>query len=241
MLLNVRHVDKRFEGAVPVHVLRDVCFEMDEGELVALTGPSGAGKTTLLNIISTLDSPTGGDVLIRGRNIHAMGQSELNRFRNRHLGFVFQDDLLLDHLTALENVLAPARISRRPVRRATRWAEGLLDRVGLSERMHHMPGELSGGQRQRVTIARALVNSPDLLLADEPTARLDQTNGTAIIDLLLELNQQMGVTILMVTHERDVAARVGRIVDFVDGRIVSDHAREVDSPPSSRLGYDAGA
>jgi len=238
MLLKVRNLHKQFGGAVPVRVLHDVNFEMAEGEFVGLTGPSGAGKTTLLNIISTLDSPTSGEVLIRELNVHTLAQRELNQFRNRHLGFVFQDDLLLEHLTALENVLAPARISRRPVRQARKWAEGLLDRVGLAERLHHLPGELSGGQRQRVTIARALVNSPDLLLADEPTARLDQENGSAIVELLLELNRQMGVTILMVTHEREVAARVGRIVGFVDGRIVSDRRREPDSPIVGRLGYD---
>ena len=151
-----------------------------------------------------------------------MGQKDLNRFRNRNLGFIFQDDLLLPHLTAVENVMLPGRIARHPERQTRRRAEELLDRVGLSDRMTHRPGELSGGQRQRVNLARALVNSPALLLADEPTARLDQATGREIVNLLTELNQQLDVTILMVTHEGEVATRAGRTVRFVDGRIVSD-------------------
>jgi lipoprotein-releasing system ATP-binding protein len=155
-------------------------------------------------------------------DIHRQDQVSLNRFRNRHLGFVFQDDLLLGHLTALENVMVPARISRQETGAVRQRAEDILHRVGLGERMKHRPGELSGGQRQRVNIARALINSPDLLLADEPTARLDQANGKAIVQLLMELNEQLNVTILMVTHEREVARQADRIIEFLDGRIVSD-------------------
>jgi putative ABC transport system ATP-binding protein len=222
MLLKIDKLNKRFGGAVPVHVLRDVSLEMDEGEFLALIGPSGAGKTTLLNIISTLDSPTSGRVFMRDLDVHQLDQRRLNRFRNRHLGFIFQDDLLLPHLTALENVMVPARISRQPGEQAKRRAEELLNRVGLNDRLNHLPGQLSGGERQRVNLARALVNQPDLLLADEPTARLDRANGQEIIKLLCELNEQLGVTILMVTHEADAAAAARRIVEFVDGRIVSD-------------------
>jgi len=222
MLLRIEKLNKRFGGAAPVHVLRDVNLEMDQGEFLALIGPSGAGKTTLLNIVSTLDSPSDGRVLIHGLDVHRMDQRRLNAFRNCRLGFVFQDDLLLPHLTAMENVMVPARISRRPLQEAQRRAEELLARVDLSDRTKHLPGQLSGGQRQRVTIARALVNQPDLLLADEPTARLDQANGREIIKLLRELNEQLGVTILMVTHEASAAEAARRIVEFVDGRIVSD-------------------
>lgn len=226
MLLKVENLDKHFGGAVPLHVLRDINLRMTEREFVALIGPSGAGKTTLLNIISTLDSPTGGRVLIRDVDVHRLAQGALNRFRNRHLGFVFQDDLLLGHLTALENVALPARISRRPFRQARRRAEELLERVGLSDRLKHLPGQLSGGQRQRVNLARALINEPDLLLADEPTARLDRETSRGIVQLLGELNEQLGVTILMVTHERELTDRAARVVEFLDGRIVSDQQNE---------------
>ena len=224
MLLSVENLDKRFAGAVPVHVLHAVSFTMPAGQFVALVGPSGAGKTTLLNIVSTLDAPTGGRVLIEGVDVHALAQRALNRFRNRHLGFIFQDDLLLPHLSALENVMMPGRVARRPVRALRRGAEELLERVGLGDRKRHRPGELSGGQRQRVTVARALVNQPSLLLADEPTARLDHHTGEEIVQLLVELNRQLGVTILMVTHERTVAERTHRVLEFLDGRIVADRA-----------------
>jgi ABC-type lipoprotein export system ATPase subunit len=222
MLVSIEKVNKWFGGGVPVHVLHDVDLSIGQGEMIALVGPSGAGKTTLLNIVATLDDPNSGRVVIRDTDVHRLDQAELNRFRNRHLGFVFQDELLLGHLTALENVMMPARIARRPAGRSRRRAEELLARVGLADRMGHKPGQLSGGQRQRVGIARALINEPWLLLADEPTARLDQATGEGIIELLQEINAQMGVTILMVTHERDIAERTRRIVEFLDGRIVSD-------------------
>ena len=222
MLLNVQNVFKRFGGKQPLVVLHGIDLQIDEKEFVSLVGPSGAGKTTLLNIVSTLDSPSDGQVLIDGVNAHRLAQADLNRFRNRNLGFIFQDDLLLPHLTAMENVILPGRIARAPQRQVRRQAAELLDRVGLSDRTTHRPGELSGGQRQRVNLARALVNRPALLLADEPTARLDQATGQEIVRLLTELNEQMGVTILMVTHEHEVARRSKRIVQFIDGRIVSD-------------------
>ena len=222
MLLSVEHLDKRFEGKVPLQVLHDVCFQIDAGELVAMVGPSGAGKTTVLNIVSTLDSPTAGRVMIHSVDVHRMAERKLNRFRNTHLGFVFQDDLLLPHLTAQENVMLPGRIARTPERTARRRAQELLDRVGLSQRMDHRPGELSGGQRQRVNLARALFNQPSLMLADEPTARLDRNTGMEIVKLLADLNAQLGVTILMVTHEREVANRARRVIEFLDGRVVGD-------------------
>lgn len=222
VLLEVDGVHKRFGGEVPVHVLHDIRLRVARGERVALVGPSGAGKTTLLNIVSTLDAPSAGRVLIEGVDVHRLGQRALNRFRNEHLGFIFQDDLLLGHLTALENVMVPGRIARHPVRALRDRAAELLERVGLADRMRHTPGQLSGGQRQRVNLARALVNRPALLLADEPTARLDQATGEGIVSLLAELNEQLGVTILMVTHERELADRARRVVEFRDGRIVAD-------------------
>lgn len=222
MPVQVEKLFKRFGGAVPVDVLHDVSLQIEDGWFVALVGPSGAGKTTLLNIIATLDTPTDGRVLIGDVEVHQLRQRELNLFRNRNLGFIFQDDLLLPHLTAVENVMLPGRIARFSPGKTRQRAEELLTRVGLADRMKHRPGELSGGQRQRVNLARALVNEPSLLLADEPTARLDQAIGQEIVRLLVDLNEQLGVTILMVTHEPDVAARARRIVSFVDGKIVSD-------------------
>lgn len=222
MLLEAEKVSKEFGGKVPVKVLHDVDFAMERGEFAALVGPSGSGKTTLLNVIATLDKPTTGRVAIGGLQVHDMVDRALDLFRNEHLGFVFQDDLLLENLTALENVMIPGRIGRRKPRLVRRRAVELLDRVGLIDRMDHRPGQLSGGQRQRVNLARALMNEPDLLLADEPTARLDQKTGEEIIALLEELNQQLGITILMVTHDQDMAGRAGRRVEFLDGRIVSD-------------------
>jgi len=257
MLLKVDNLHKRFGGAVPTHALRDVSFAMDRGEFVVLVGPSGAGKTTLLNLIATLDSPTSGTVRIGGVDVHRLDGWGLNRFRNRHLGFVFQDDLLLGHLTALENVMLPARIARVGARRARRRAEALLGRVGLTGRMRHLPGQLSGGQRQRVNLARALINEPAVLLADEPTARLDQTTGQGIVQLLVELNRQLGVTILMVTHEHELATKATRIIEFLDGMIVWDSRFELPArgdgaaapseggePPErriARLGYLVGS
>ena len=255
MLLMVENLNKRFGGPVAAHVLRDVSFEMAAGELTALVGPSGAGKTTCLNIISTLDSPTSGQVLIDGVNVHQLNQRDLNHFRNHRLGFVFQDDLLLSHLSALENVMLPGRIARLEGRGLRDRARALLERVGLGDRMRNLPGQLSGGQRQRVNLARALINEPMLLLADEPTARLDRSTGQGIVQLLVELYEQLGVTILMVTHEHELAERCGRIIEFVDGAIIADRRFEPepvapaddaeDVPPLrrtlTRLGYSLGA
>ncbi|HHH75563.1 MAG TPA: ABC transporter ATP-binding protein [Phycisphaerae bacterium] len=235
MLLEVENLNKKFGGSVPVHVLKDINLSMDNGQFAALVGPSGAGKTTMLNIISTLDSPTSGHVRISGVEVHSLGQAELNRFRNMALGFIFQDDLLLGHLTALENVMAPGRIARRPYRKLRRKATELLDKVGLSDRANHKPGQLSGGQRQRVNLARALMNDPELLLADEPTARLDSETGSGIIQLLVDLNDQFGVTILMVTHEHHIAQRATRIIEFLDGRIAAD--RPIRDRQQSRVGF----
>jgi ABC-type lipoprotein export system ATPase subunit len=225
MLLVVDNVTKQFAGSPPLVVLHGISLGVEEGEFVALVGPSGAGKTTLLNIVSTLDVPSRGAIRIAGVDVHRLGQRELNKFRSRNLGFIFQDDLLLPHLTALENVSLPGRIARISRRQSRRRAEELLGRVGLSDRMEHLPGQLSGGQRQRVNLARALVNSPALLLADEPTARLDQGTGRGIIQLLQELNDQLRVTILMVTHDHEVALVAKRRVEFIDGRIASDQRR----------------
>lgn len=233
MLLRIEKLNKKFGGAVPVHVLKDIDFEMDTGDFVALVGPSGAGKTTLLNIISTLDGPTDGTVFIDDVDVHGLSEVELNRFRSTHLGFVFQDDLLLGNLDATENVMMPGRIARKPLGPLRRRARELLDRVGLSDRMHHYPGQLSGGQRQRVNLARSLCNAPRLLLADEPTARLDTKTGEGIVSLLVELNEEMDVTILMVTHELEVANRARRITEFLDGRIVVDKRTEA----VRRMGY----
>lgn len=228
MLVKIENLNKRYGGAVPLQVLFDINLDIEEKEFVALVGPSGAGKTTLLNIVSTLDIPTSGQITMWDVDVHRFSQKELNRFRNGNLGFIFQDDLLLPHLSAIENVMLPGRIARKPWPQVHDRAKELLGRVGLSDRMEHRPGELSGGQRQRVNIARALINDPLLLLADEPTARLDHATGEGIISLLIELNEELGLTILMVTHEHEIADRTDRIIEFMDGKIVSD--QRTDTP-----------
>jgi len=208
-------------GARKLEVLRGVSLAIDAGEFVALKGASGAGKSTLLHLLGGLDSPDGGEVRFRGRNVGRFSKRELNRFRNRNVGFVFQAYHLLPDLDALENVCLPSRMARERSGRVTARAKDLLARVGLGERMEHRPTELSGGERQRVAIARALMNDPDLILADEPTGNLDSHTGEEIIALLAELRAERNVTLVIATHDSKVADAAPRIVELVDG-VVAD-------------------
>jgi len=205
-----------------VKALSGVSLEIARGQCVAIQGPSGSGKSTLLHLLCGLDSPTSGCVLFGGRQPGSVGAWA--RLRAEHIGFVFQAPNLLPTLTAAENVEVPMFAVGRPRREREGRAHELLRRVGLADRATHRPAELSGGERQRVAIARALANEPDVVLADEPTGNLDSVTSAAILDLLLELRAQDGTTLVMVTHDPDVAARAERVVRLFDGRVTSDSA-----------------
>jgi len=216
-------------GAGRLHVLREVELGVRSGEFVAIVGASGSGKSTLLHILGALDRADGGTVRFEGRDLSRLGAGELNRFRNKTVGFVFQFYHLLDELDVLENVYLPAMIAE-PVagwvvrrKQAKARARELLERLGLVDRAAHKPYELSGGERQRTAIARALMNKPRLLLADEPTGNLDSATGNGILDVFEELNRS-GQTIVMVTHDERVARRAGRVIKLADGRIVQSEA-----------------
>ena len=208
-------------GAEQVHALRGVDVEIAKGEYVALMGPSGSGKSTLMNLIGCLDSPSGGKYWLAGRLVSELDDDELAYIRNKEIGFVFQTFNLLPRATALHNVELPLIYNGTPAEERVARAKHALDLVDLADRMLHKPNELSGGQRQRVAIARALVNSPSILLADEPTGNLDSQTGGEIMSVLGRLHQQ-GNTILLVTHEHDIAAHAHRIIHIRDGKIESD-------------------
>lgn len=208
-------------GAGAVSVLKGITLKLEPGRSVAIVGPSGCGKSTLLNIIGGLDHPTGGRVLLDGRDLAGLDDEELARMRNRQIGFVFQLHHLLPQCTVLENVLIPTLAARNgsSPREVRERAEALLTRVGLADRMSYRPGELSGGQRQRVAVARALINRPKLLLADEPTGSLDESTSRSIADLLAELNRDQGVTLIVVTHSHELAARIGPVLELSGGTL----------------------
>ena len=219
--LLVDNVTKQYPTrAEPLAVLRGVSFEMSAGENLAIVGPSGSGKSTLLNLLGTLDLPSSGRVLIKGQDPAQMSEPELAAFRNRKIGFVFQDHYLLPQCSVLENVLLPA-IAGGPLSEETdRRGRELLDRVGLGGRLEHRPSELSGGEQQRAALARALLQRPVLLLADEPTGNLDQTTADRIGELLLEAQRQERTMLVVVTHSRRLAARMSRQMELDQGRLV---------------------
>ncbi len=208
-------------GAEKVHALRGVDLEIGKGEYVAIMGPSGSGKSTLMNLIGCLDSPSGGKYWLAGRLVSELDDDELAYIRNKEIGFVFQTFNLLPRATALHNVELPLIYNGTPAEERVARAKRALETVDLADRMMHKPNELSGGQRQRVAIARALVNSPSILLADEPTGNLDSQTGEEIMGVLDRLHGQ-GNTIILVTHERDIAAHAHRIIRIRDGKIESD-------------------
>jgi lipoprotein-releasing system ATP-binding protein len=219
-LLSIEGLSKAYlTGGRPLRVLQDVSLEIAAGEMVALTGPSGAGKSTFLHLVGALDAPTAGRVLFEGSDLASLDENELAGFRNESVGFVFQSHHLLPEFTALENVMMPGLVRRLSRGESRRRAEESLDRVGLSERIGHRPGELSGGEQQRVALARALVLQPRLLLADEPTGNLDPQTAEGIHALLQELNRDLGITGVVVTHNETLAASRGRRVRLVAGRL----------------------
>ena len=209
-------------GGAATTALDGVDLTLDPGDFVAIMGPSGSGKSTLLHIVGALESPTGGHVEVAGRRLDGMSERELTALRRDHIGFVFQFFNLLPSLSALENVLLPALIARRFDEETHRRAVELLDRVGLAERASHLPSELSGGEQQRVSIARAVLMSPQLLLADEPTGNLDSRAGRQVLHLLRELGQEEGHTVVMVTHDPGAATIADRVVFLRDGRIAGE-------------------
>ncbi|HOP39951.1 MAG TPA: ABC transporter ATP-binding protein [Geobacteraceae bacterium] len=219
-LLEVWDLRKSFrtEGG-RVDVLNGIDLSVAEGDTIALVGASGAGKSTLLHIVGTLERPTSGSVLFREEDVFTMNDGALATFRNRSIGFVFQFHHLLSEFTALENVMMPALISGMPRETAREAAEKFLEDVGLAHRLHHKPGELSGGEQQRVAIARALVLSPVVLLADEPTGNLDRKTSEEIHELLAGIQRKTGLTLIIVTHNERLAARMSKIIRLVDGRI----------------------
>jgi len=236
-IVEARAVDKRYDtGELEVHALRGVSFSVERGEMVAIMGPSGSGKTTLLNCLSGLDRIDGGEVLIEGVSLGSMSDTERTDYRARRMGFVFQFYNLMPVLSAVENVELPLLVARVPAKEARRKALTALEMVGLAERAPHVPDELSGGQRQRATIARALVNDPAIVWADEPTGDLDSENADEIVALMRKLNREQGLTFLIVTHDITVGRATDRIVRMVDGEIVDEEVLEVQDGRASHVG-----
>jgi lipoprotein-releasing system ATP-binding protein len=216
--LIVENLSKSFPTrGEPLVVLRDVSLALSAGQNAAILGPSGSGKSTLLFIVGTLDAPSGGSVKLNGTDPFSLAEAQLAHFRNRHIGFVFQDHYLLPQLTVLENVLVPALADGAPSQESVARAKSLLERVGLAERLEHRPAELSGGERQRVGVARAMLLKPAILLADEPTGNLDRKSAAAIGDLMIQMQRQEKTMLLVVTHSLDLAQRFDRRFEIEDG------------------------
>ncbi|MBN1974976.1 MAG: ABC transporter ATP-binding protein [Sedimentisphaerales bacterium] len=221
-MLELVHVTKSFESPVEtgsVCVLKDITLKVENGKSLVIVGPSGSGKSTLLNIIGALDKPSGGQVILDGKNLAELNEDELAKIRNEKIGFVFQLHHLLPQCTVLENVLIPTLADKKmfPKKETQQRAIELLEHVGLKDFLQYRPGELSGGQRQRVAVARALINKPRLLLADEPTGSLDKDSSLNVADMLVELNRSEQVTLIVVTHSLELAKRVGEIMELNGG------------------------
>ena len=224
-VLEARGIVRGFaEGSGSLQVLRGLQLQVAAGERIAIVGVSGSGKTTLLQVLGGLDAPDAGQVLVQGQDIHAMPERQRCALRNRTLGFIYQFHHLLPEFSALENVAMPLLVRREPVADAMASARELLRQVGLSDRLEHRPHQLSGGERQRAAVARALVTQPRLVLADEPTGNLDGANAGQVFELMLELNRERGTSLVVVTHDRRLAARMDRVVVLKDGILLEEAA-----------------
>jgi lipoprotein-releasing system ATP-binding protein len=221
-ILQCRQLTKRYDqGGLDVEVLKGVNLTIGVGERVAIMGASGSGKSTLLHLLGGLEKASGGEVVLDGVNVNRVSAAKLARLRNKSLGFIYQSHHLLGEFTVLENVAMPLLIGGESVKQARIRAGELLQRVGLGHRIEHKPGELSGGERQRAAVARALINKPCLILADEPTGNLDSKTADQVYQLMLELNQELNVSFLVVTHDHELASRMGKVLHMEDGLIVA--------------------
>lgn len=220
-ILKISELGKTYtSGSKKITVLQDISFEVEEGSTFAIVGPSGSGKTTLLGLAAGLDRPDTGNVVLCGQNMAELNEDERARLRNKHVGFIFQNFQLLPTLTALENVIVPLEL--QGAKNAVKTGMELLGKVGLSDRFHHYPSQLSGGEQQRVALARAFSNNPSILFADEPTGNLDEETGEKVIQLLFELNKEAGTTLVIISHDLDLANRTQRILRLKGGRIASN-------------------
>ncbi len=223
IILQCRQLTKRYkQGELDVEVLKGIDLTIEAGKRVAIMGSSGSGKSTLLHLLGGLEKPTGGEVILDGVNLNTVSASKLSKLRNRSLGFIYQFHHLLGEFTLIENVAMPLLIGGASVTQAKQRAENLLIRVGLGHRLIHKPGELSGGERQRAAVARALVNQPKCVLADEPTGNLDSKTAEQVYQLMLELNQELNVSFLVVTHDPSLASRMDHVLHMADGLVLTD-------------------
>lgn len=221
LLLELKDINKTYQGIQPVHALTDINLTIQKGEFIAVVGPSGSGKSTLMNVLGLLDKPTSGSLYYLGKETSKWNEKQKAIFRNKEIGFIFQAHLLLPEFTALENVLMPAYIARQINNSLEKRAKEILTVVGLGDKFNVKPTNLSGGQNQRIAIARALMNQPSVVFADEPTGALDQKTGNDIYNLFRKINAEENMTFIIVTHERNFAQKADRIIEIVDGKIVN--------------------
>ena len=227
-ILKVEHLNRKFKsGDKEITVVNEISFEIEEGTSCAIVGPSGSGKTTLLGLCAGLDNPTSGNVILAGNNLTNQSEDKKAEVRNLHVGFVFQTFQLVPTLTALENVMVPLELRGNADKEVRNRAMELLGKVGLKERTHHYPTQLSGGEQQRVAIARAFINDPKILFADEPTGNLDTETGDTIESLIFDLNKELGTTLVLVTHDLELAKKCDRVIRLKNGHLFSDSSTEI--------------